>query len=132
MTFDGDALDRYWLAHYAPELISVERGRYPQIRKLCDALGCSAEVKVVPVPIDCIDGFTEAYYARPEAFLDPAIRRSQSAWSFVPEVVQLRIVKILSDDLRTGAWDQKYGDWRARPYFEDSLRLIVSRPDGRR
>lgn len=132
MTFDGDALDRFWLAHYAPELISVERGRYPKIQKLCAALGNSTEVQVIPVPIDCIDGFTEAYYARPEAFLDPAVRRSQSAWSFVPDSVQSRIVKTLGADLKSGAWNQKYGDWRTRPYIEGSLRLIVSQPHGRR
>lgn len=131
MHFDGDALDLYWLAHYAPELISVERGRYPRIQRICAALGREAEVQVVPVPIDCTDGFTEAYYARPEAFLDPAVRRSQSAWSFVPETVQSRFVKILGDDLKSGAWDQKYGEWRTRPHFEGSLRLIISHPDGR-
>lgn len=127
MTFDGDAQDLYWLARYAPELIAVDRGRFPKIQKLCGALGRSTEVQVVPVPIDCSDGFNEAYYARPEAFLDPAVRRSQSAWSFVPEPVQSRIVKTLGDDLKSGAWDQKYRDWRTRPYFEGSLRLIVSR-----
>jgi ubiquinone/menaquinone biosynthesis C-methylase UbiE len=130
MTFDGDALDLYWLAHYAPELISIERGRYPKIQRICDGLGRSTEVQVVPVPIDCIDGFAEAYYARPEAFLDPAVRRSQSAWSFVPESVQSLFVKTLGDDLKCGAWDQKYGEWRTRPHFEGSLRLIVSHPAG--
>src|SRR5256885_1214516 len=29
LTFDGDALDRFWLAGYAPELIAAERRRYP-------------------------------------------------------------------------------------------------------
>ena len=29
LTFDGDALDRFWLADYVPELIEVERRRYP-------------------------------------------------------------------------------------------------------
>ncbi|HLX69966.1 MAG TPA: methyltransferase domain-containing protein [Verrucomicrobiae bacterium] len=130
MTFDGDALDLYWLAQYVPELIAVERGRYPKMQKLCDALGPSTEVQVVPVPIDCTDGFTEAFYARPEAFLDPAVRRSQSAWSFVPESVQSRFVKTLADDLKSGAWDRKYGEWRTRPHFEGSLRLIVGRPVG--
>jgi len=32
-----------------------------------------------------VDGFTEAFYARPERFLDPAVRRAQSAWGFVSE-----------------------------------------------
>ena len=85
LTFDGDALDLYWLADYAPELISVERRRYPAIATIVAGLGGNADVETVPVPIDCVDGFTEAYYARPEAFLDAEVRRSQSAWSFVRE-----------------------------------------------
>ena len=125
LTFDGDALDLYWLADYAPELISVERRRYPAIATIVAGLGGNADVETVPVPIDCVDGFTEAYYARPEAFLDAEVRRSQSAWSFVRDEDQTRFVQTLGDDLKSGAWDRKYGEWRTKPYFEGSLRLIV-------
>jgi SAM-dependent methyltransferase len=130
LTFDGDALDRYWLAEYAPELIAVERRRYPPIERIAQELG-STEVQVIPIPIDCVDGFTEAYYARPEAFLDAAVRSSQSAWSFVSEEDQARIVQALEEDLKSGSWDGKYGAWRRKPSFEGSLRLIVSHADGR-
>ena len=126
LTFDGNALDLYWLADYAPELIAVERRRYPAIETITGILGGTVDVQVIPVPIDCVDGFTEAYYARPEAFCDPAVRRSQSAWSFVSEEIQLRIAKKIRDDLESGAWDQKYSHWRTKPHFEGSLRLIVS------
>jgi len=131
LTFDGDALDRYWLANYAPELIAVERRRYPAIDRITQGLGGSTEVQIVSIPIDCVDGFTEAYYARPEAFLDPAVRRSQSAWSFVKEEDQLRFVKALGDDLKAGIWDRKFGAWRTKPYFDGSLRLIVGNCAGR-
>ena len=105
----------------------MERGRYPSIQSIADGLGGATEVQAIPIPVDCVDGFTEAYYARPEALLDPAVRRSQSAWSFVSEEEQMRFVKALSDDLKSGAWEQKFGKWRTKPYFEGSLRLIVSR-----
>ena len=36
----------------------------------------------MPIPLDCEDGFVEAFYGRPEALLDPEVRRSQSAWAF--------------------------------------------------
>jgi hypothetical protein len=88
-------------------------------------------VQVIPIPIDCVDGFTEAYYARPESFLDPEVRRSQSAWSFVGERDQSRFVQTLGEDLKSGAWDRKYGEWRRKPHFEGSLRLIVSNAVGR-
>jgi len=86
-------------------------------------------VQTVPVPTDCVDGFTEAYYARPESFLDPAVRRSQSVWGFIDQTAQRRAIATLRDDLDTGRWDERYGRWRTTPHFEGSLRLIVAQPD---
>jgi hypothetical protein len=131
LTFDGEALDRFWLVDYVPELMAAERRRYPAIDSICNCLGGKTDVQTVPVPVDCVDGFTEAFYARPEQFLDSLVRRSQSAWAFVEDKVQERFVKALSDDLQSGAWDEKYGKWRQQPSFEGSLRLIVSQPEGR-
>jgi SAM-dependent methyltransferase len=130
LTFDGDALDRFWLAEYAPELIAAERRRYPAVSTLAAALGEGTEVRPVPVPIDCVDGFTEAYYARPERFLDPAVRRSQSAWGFVEPAAQERAVARLEDDLGSGAWDARHGHLRTQPEFDGSLRLVVGPPVG--
>jgi SAM-dependent methyltransferase len=128
LTFDGDALDRFWLAGYAPELIAIERTRYPAIDHICTVLGGETRVTAVPIPIDCVDGFTEAFYARPEEFLDPAVRQSQSAWGFVSDADEGRTVARLRDDLETGEWDRKYGALRSQPEFIGSLRLI--RADG--
>ncbi|HEX6277299.1 MAG TPA: methyltransferase domain-containing protein [Polyangiaceae bacterium] len=128
LTFDPDALDRFWLADYVPELVAAERTRFPYIDSIRGSLGGTSRVTVVPVPIDCVDGFTEAYYARPERFLEPAVRRSQSAWGFVgPDVADRRIGE-LTADLASGKWDQRYGEWRRRPTFEGSLRLVVADP----
>ncbi len=127
LTFDGDALDRFWLAAYVPELIVAERRRYPAIDAIRRALG-GATVRTVPVPIDCVDGFTEAYYARPERFLDPAVRRAQSAWTFVDPAIADRGIARLRADLDSGAWDDRYGTWRTMSSFEGSLCLIVADP----
>jgi SAM-dependent methyltransferase len=127
LTFDGDALDRFWLADYVPELIDAERRRYPPIASIRAALGGTSEVTIVPVPIDCVDGFTEAYYARPERFLDPVVRRAQSAWGFVPPDVVERRMAELAADLDSGRWTANYGVWLQRPTFEGSLRLVVAR-----
>ncbi|HEY0536293.1 MAG TPA: class I SAM-dependent methyltransferase [Actinoplanes sp.] len=128
LTFDGDALDRFWLAAYAPELIAAERRRYPAIPLLANAIGRSSSVTEVPVPIDCVDGFTEAFYARPEGFLDQRVRAAQSAWGFItPEATQ-RAVANLRQDLASGRWDQTYAEWRTQPHFNGSLRLITGHP----
>ncbi|MFD8810863.1 hypothetical protein ACFV23_05070 [Streptomyces sp. NPDC059627] len=76
--------------------------------------------------IDCVDGFTEAYYARPESFLDPAVRRAQSAWTFLEPGGEERAVERLAADLASGAWDERYGHLRTQPEFHGAARLIVS------
>ena len=127
LTFDRDALHRFWLARYAPELVAVEYRRYPAIDRIAKGLGGSVEVQAVPIPMDCADGFSEAYYARPEAFLERSVQCSQSAWSFLNPSEEDRIVNALAEDLRSGTWERSFGEWRQRPVFEGSLRLIVSR-----
>jgi hypothetical protein len=79
----------------------------------------------VPIPFDCVDGFTEAFYGRPEQFLDPEVRRSQSAWGFLEAGVENRIVEALATDLTSGAWDARHGHLRRQPFFEGAVRLIV-------
>ncbi|KLL11909.1 MULTISPECIES: class I SAM-dependent methyltransferase [Protofrankia] len=130
LTFDGDALDQFWLADYIPQLIVADRPRYPPIERIRAVLGGTSTVTSVPVPIDCVDGFTEAYYARPEAFLDPAVRRSQSVWGFVDTDIAERAVARLRHDLESGAWDRRYGALRNQPEFHGSLRLVTALPAG--
>jgi SAM-dependent methyltransferase len=131
LTFDGDALEEFWLAHYAPALIEAERRRYPKIDHVREVLGGVSSVAVVPVPRDCSDGFTEAYYACPEAFLDDEVRRAQSAWSFVDDGEERASIERLRVDLATGEWDRRFGHFRSWPSYSGSLRLIVAEPHAR-
>lgn len=128
MTFDKEAVPNFWIAEYAPELIAVDRMRYQPIDFITAALGSNCEVQHIPVPIDCVDGFQEAFYARPEAFLDVEVRLSQSAWGFLADGVEEQIVKRLAADLTSGEWDRKYGHLRTQPEFTCALRLIISKP----
>lgn len=128
MTFDPDALDEFWNAQYFPELIAVEKARYPEIELIKEALGGNCEVITVPVPLDCTDGFQEAFYGRPEAFLQKEVRLSQSAWGFLSEETESELVKRLENDLNSGEWDRKYSHLRTQTTFTGALRLIVSKP----
>ncbi|MFF4414281.1 class I SAM-dependent methyltransferase [Streptosporangium sp. NPDC001559] len=128
LTFDRDLLDLYWLAEYSPEIIAVEHRRFPPIDLIAAHIGSRAEVLPVAVPIDCVDGFAEAYYARPESFLDAEVRASQSAWGFVDDAVQGRAVDRLRSDLESGAWDERFGHLREQPEFLGSLKLVVGHP----
>lgn len=128
MTFDPNELDNFWNSKYFPELIEVEKARYPTIDFIKKSLGGKCEVVPVPIPFDCVDGFQEAFYGRPEAFLEKDVRLSQSAWGFLPEGVEEKLVKALESDLKSGEWDKKYGHYRTEPTFTCALRLIISTP----
>ncbi|RJG25177.1 class I SAM-dependent methyltransferase [Paenibacillus thiaminolyticus] len=129
LTFDPDALDGFWNSRYFPELIEVEKLRFPKIEFIVTSLGGNCRVQPIPVPFDCVDGFQEAFYGRPEAFLEKEMRLfSQSAWGFLPEGAEDKLVKSLSHELASGEWDRKYGHYRTEPYFTGALRLIVATP----
>ena len=128
LTCDPAALDSFWLNDYAPEAIATEARRYPSMQSIIDGLGGNVEVKALPIPLNCVDGFSEAYYGRPERLLEPGARLANSAWSFVGPKVGERFVGDLEHDLADGTWDRKHGHLRTQPFFEGSLRLIVGRP----
>ena len=126
LTGDPARLRRFWLTGYAPEVVDTEARRYPPAGTLAAGLGGRVATSVVPVPLDCTDGFNEAYYGRPEMLLDPAARRSCSAWSFVEPGVADRFARDLGRDLADGTWDRRYGCLRTQPLFEGSLILVTS------
>ena len=128
MSADGAAFDRFWVTDYAPELLAAETKRTPSMAYIAERIGPKSEVLTVPVPLDCTDGFVEAFYGRPERLLDPAVRKAQSSWGFIDEGVEARFVESLSKDLASGRWDERYGHFRTQPAFEGALRLIVGRP----
>ena len=125
---DPDRMADYWLADYIPEVRVVEASRFPAISRIEAALGGRVAIEQVSVPLDCRDGFNEAYYGRPEAFLDPAARLACSSWSLVPEQAVNRFARELSADLASGKWDERYGHWRSEPFFDGPLRLVTAQP----
>ncbi len=71
LTVDAPVLKQFWLADYFPEVIALDQARFPTLEQVTGALAQgSAEVRVdvSPVPVDCTDGFGEAFYAPPRGF----------------------------------------------------------------
>jgi SAM-dependent methyltransferase len=99
LTFSPQVPEPWWQPEYVPELFEVEARRMPAIERITSALGGEVEVQVVPIPADCIDGFGQAFFARPERTLDPGVRRAMSAWSFLDDAVVARYERELGADL---------------------------------
>jgi SAM-dependent methyltransferase len=124
-TFELDALPA-WQLEFLREGVAAELPRYPPIDDIAAALGGRTRVERIPTPGDCVDGFFEAFWRRPEALLDPAVRGAQSVWALLEPGVERRIVERLAGALRSGAWDAEHGHLRERKSLDGALRLVVS------
>ncbi|MEZ5190127.1 MAG: class I SAM-dependent methyltransferase, partial [Schumannella sp.] len=127
LTFSPEVPEPWWQPEYVPELYAVEAVRMPAIDRVANALGGEVEVRIVPVPADCVDGFGQAFFARPERTLDPEVRRAMSAWSFLDDEVVRRYETELGADLASGAWDERWGRFRTLETFDVGMRLVVAR-----
>jgi SAM-dependent methyltransferase len=126
LMFDIDALASYWmLADYLPEALADDRERFLPMDVVADSLG-GARIQPLAIPADCRDGFFEAYWARPQAYLDQAVRAAQSVWPRLPEGVEARALGALEADLASSAWDERHGHLRKAANYEGALRLVVS------
>ena len=119
-------LGRFWLTRdYLPEVADLLAGR-PPVAELARAIG--ARVVPVLIPWDCADGFFEAYWRTPEAYLDERVRRGMSVWTRVGPQVEQRAVRELSADLASGRWAERNRDLATLDTAELGLRLLVAGP----
>jgi SAM-dependent methyltransferase len=124
-TFELDDLPT-WQQEFLREGVAEELPRFPAIDDVAAALGGRTRVERIPTPGDCLDGFFEAFWRRPEALLDPAVRSAQSVWALLEPGVEQRIVERLAAALDSSAWDAEHGHLRKQESFQGALRLVIS------
>ncbi|MFI6940227.1 MerR family transcriptional regulator [Streptomyces sp. NPDC050418] len=126
LTFDTDEpgwQDRFWLTRdYLPEFAGV-LAEFPSLAGMSEAAGARAEP--VPVPWDCADGLFEAYWRRPEAYLEDHVRRASSVWTRVGARAEERAVRRLGDDLASGRWAERNAALTGLDAADLGLRLLV-------
>ncbi|MGZ4309104.1 MAG: methyltransferase domain-containing protein [Gaiellaceae bacterium] len=125
-THDPDA-EFGWLGDYFPGLAG---SRYPRLAEF-DALG-EVTVEPVPVPADCTDGFTAAYWRRPQAYLDESVRANMSTFALLDERVVADGVTRLTRDLADRSWHHLYGSLLTLGELDVGYRLVVAELTWRR
>jgi hypothetical protein len=129
VVFTFDASDtgwhrRFWLTRdYLPEAADLLVG-WPSLTEQARAIG--ARVEPVLIPWDCADGFFEAYWRRPEAYLDENVRRGISVWARVGPDAEQRAVRSLRHDLASGRWAGRNRDLLDLDAAELGLRLLIA------
>ena len=123
-TSEAGWLRRFWLTRdYLPEVAGLLAGR-PSLAELASALG--ARTEPVLVPWDCADGFFEAYWRRPGAYLDESVRRGMSVWARVGPDAEQRAVRGLRADLASGRWAERNRDVTDLDAADLGLRLLIT------
>jgi SAM-dependent methyltransferase len=124
--FDEPQSSAYWLAaDYFPVVAAVESVRAPQLEDIVEGLGAT-RVEAVPVPHDCTDGFAGAYWRRPEAYLDPAVRSGISSLASLPDEIVEPALARLRADLDSGAWHERHADLLELDEIDLGYRLVIS------
>ena len=130
LNMDPGQAGRFWLTRdYLPGFVDLIPRPYRQAgyweRELRSLWG-RVEVLPVPVPHDCSDGFYQAYWRRPEAYLDPQVRDGISVFHRLPAAAVAAAMERLHRDLERAAWEERYGKLRQLSELDVGLRLAAA------
>jgi SAM-dependent methyltransferase len=126
-SWDPTYRGRMWLsAEYFPTLSWQDVREFPTLQAQVAAL--EATVEVVPVPWDCRDGFFSAFWRRPEAYLDPAVRAGISTMARREGELAGGIARLRAD-LESGEWARRHADLLDLEELDLGYRLLVASLD---
>ena len=90
LAIDFEIHSHFWLLDdYLPEVGEVTRRIGPDAVDIASAIGAVTSI-ALPVPRDMQDGVLGAYWCRPEAYLDPAVRATCSGLALADPAVIAR------------------------------------------
>jgi SAM-dependent methyltransferase len=125
LAWDPEVAARFWLVdRYFPEVRVVDEARAPSLARLAELLP-GARFETVPVAHDCEDGFTGAFWRRPEAYLESRVRAGMSCFRALETSVIERGLTHLRAELADGTWRRMFGHLVEREQLDLGYRLVV-------
>jgi SAM-dependent methyltransferase len=124
LTWDPEHAGFWLVQDYFPEIPAHDRDTFPALDEVAGFLG-TVDVRPVPVPADCSDGFLGAYWRRPEMYLDAGARAAISGFARLGDV-DAKLGRLRAD-LADGTWERRHGHLRALDTVDLGYRLIVAR-----
>jgi SAM-dependent methyltransferase len=123
LQWDRAHAERFWLTR--DYLTGFRRLPGMAIDEIAAHLG-GAAIHPVPIPWDCSDGFYHAFWRRPEAYLDRAVRAGISVFARLPAGEVEAAMSRLAADLQSGAWATRNADLLSRDALDLGYRLLIS------
>nr|WSW48232.1 class I SAM-dependent methyltransferase [Streptomyces sp. NBC_01001] len=125
-TWDPEHRPELWLVdEYLPEIRELDASRFTPVTQVAEALDAHT-VLPFPIPHDFTDGLQTAYWRRPEAYLDPAVRAASSTFATLPPSVVEPAMERLRADLASGAWERRHAHLLGQESVDYGYRLVVA------
>jgi len=123
----------FWLTReYLPGFTELIPARYRSTdlweRELRSIFGDLTLIPV-PVPHDCTDGFYGAFWQRPDAYLDQAVRDGISVFAQIPATQVKAATDVLRADLASGAWQHRHAGLLERTELHLGYYIAVAELD---
>jgi SAM-dependent methyltransferase len=128
VTIDPRVSAQMWLmADYLHEVADLDNQIFPLPETICEWLGHTTEIEVVPTSRDTTDWSLISFWAHPERVANPAARAATSAFARQSRSVVDRVVSQVERDLKNGRWEERYGYLRGLSEYDAGLRMITAR-----
>lgn len=124
--FEPSQTQNFWAFDYFPTSTGLPTVQDPPGERMLTEHLDLREIRTVLVPRDCIDGFGVAFWARPEALLDPEIQAGMSWLAMLPAAERARGTAQLRSDLDSGEWDRRHGHLRNESSFDGGYRIALA------
>ena len=116
----------FWALRYFPAARRLPTETDPPGERFLSEHLRLREVRTVLVPHDCQDGFGAAFWARPEAYLDPEVQAGMSWLAMLPAPDRAEGAAALRADLDSGEWDRRYGHLRHQDEYDGGYRIAIA------
>ncbi len=130
-TYDPKLISSFWLTDYFPSfMVDVQSTFLPVSRLIAEIESVSnltVNVDPFPLPHDLSDSFAAVGWARPELYLDSNIHNGISSFAKMTTIELDRGLTSLREDLKTKAWDRKYGHLRQQQEYDAGYRFIYTK-----
>ncbi|MDT0507414.1 class I SAM-dependent methyltransferase [Novosphingobium sp. MMS21-SN21R] len=119
-----DPASRPWLTDYLPQLAELDERQMPPIDFYQRCLG-EVSVEKLLVPHDCTDGFLYAFWRRPLAYLDPALRKGSSSFWALGKTLEPGLERLRSD-LAECIWHRRYDHLLTLDSYDVGYRIVIA------
>ncbi|MBI2798194.1 class I SAM-dependent methyltransferase [Candidatus Saccharibacteria bacterium] len=128
ITQDPDCEYDFWLERqYLPQLLDEDWSNFPAIGEITEYLN-DGSVRPFPLPWDFEDGIYEAFWRRPQQYLNPRVRRNISAFARIGDRDLATAMQRLENDITTGRWSEQNADLVTAPEKDYGYVVISGTP----